>query len=40
MNELMHTISHFLGFCGENHPSFVTFLLGNDFINLINWFKR
>lgn len=30
MNELLHIINHFIGLCGENHPSFLTFMLGHN----------
>jgi len=30
MTEILHIINHCSGFCGENHPSFLTFMLGHN----------
>lgn len=29
----MHELSHLVGFCGENHPSILTFIFGQPEIN-------
>lgn len=30
MNDILHLASHCIGICGENHPSFITFILGHN----------
>lgn len=40
MTEIIHNCSHLIGCCGEAHPNLITFLIGNDFINFLHWFKR
>jgi hypothetical protein len=40
MTELIHLLQHCTGFCGENHPSVLTFILGHTEIgNSINFLK-
>lgn len=41
MIELLHSISHWFGLCGENHPSFITFFLShNELLDYIKSYLR
>ena len=30
MNEIIHLLNHCSGLCGDNHPSFLSFVLGHN----------